>query len=84
MRFAYFYFVAGDPQRVRTVAPQHAEYWRAAALPHYVGGPFSDMSGGLITFDCDSFADAGRLVADDPFRRAHLLERHWLKEWTVE
>jgi uncharacterized protein YciI len=73
-----------DPERVREVAPRHTEYWRALALPHHLGGPFGDLSGGLITFDCDSFAEASRCIADDPFRAAHLLERHWLKEWKVD
>jgi hypothetical protein len=81
MRFAYFYFMRSDPERVREVAPRHAQYWRGRGLPHYLGGPFGDRSGGLITFDCESFLEAGQLIANDPFRAAHLLERHWLKEW---
>lgn len=84
MRFAYFYFMRSDPERVREAAPRHTEYWRALDLKHYLGGPFGDMSGGLITFDCDSFVEAGQLIANDPFRTAHVLERHWLKEWKVD
>lgn len=84
MRFVYFYFMVDAPDRVRTVAPAHAAYWRQLALPEYVGGPFADRSGGLITFAADTFSRAEQLVADDPFAREDLLERHWVKEWMVD
>lgn len=84
MRFVYFYFMVDSPDRVRTVAPAHAAYWRQLALPEYVGGPFADRSGGLITFAADTPARAEQLVADDPFAREDLLQRHWVKEWMVD
>jgi uncharacterized protein YciI len=40
------------------------------------GGPFADRSGGLITFEADSGAEAERLVANDPFLRGDLIDRH--------
>jgi hypothetical protein len=84
MRFLYIYFMTDAPDRVRAAAPEHAAYWRALGLRDYLGGPFADRSGGLITFEADSPEDADRLVGDDPFLRADLLERHWVKEWTPE
>jgi len=54
------------------------------ALQDYAGGPFADRSGGLITFDVASGEEAERLVADDPFLREDLLERHWLKQWMID
>jgi hypothetical protein len=60
MRIAYFYRMTGDPDRVRTMAPQHAEYWRDLGLSGYVGGPFADRSGGLITFEAGSLEAAER------------------------
>ncbi|HEY5985609.1 MAG TPA: hypothetical protein VIV12_04385 [Streptosporangiaceae bacterium] len=33
MRIAYFYWMKDDPDRVRTMAPQHARYWRDLGLP---------------------------------------------------
>jgi uncharacterized protein YciI len=84
MRFAYGYVMADRPERVREVAPVHAAYWRAASLEHYLGGPFGDRTGGLITFDVETRELAERLASGDPFRRAGLLKSHWLKEWAVE
>ena len=84
MRFLYVYFMRRDPDRVRATAPTHAEYWRGLALRDYLGGPFADRSGGLITFAAASVEEAARLVADDPFLRDGLVARHWVKEWLVE
>jgi hypothetical protein len=39
----------------------------ALELSGYLGGPFSDHSGGLILFEGDSLGHAQRLVARDPF-----------------
>jgi uncharacterized protein len=84
MRVAYFYLMTDEPDRVRAVAPQHAAYWRGLAATGYLGGPFTDRSGGLITFETDSSETAERLVADDPFLRNGLVESHWLKEWIID
>ena len=87
MRFAYVYFMAETadaPERVRETVPRHVAYWRGHPLAHYVGGPFADRSGGLITFEARSAAEADTLVANDPFVRAGVLARHWTKEWAVE
>ena len=84
MRFSYVYFMKPEPDRVRAVAADHAAYWRGLALQGYVGGPFVDRTGGLITFDHDSEPEAERLAAGDPFRREGLLEQHWLKVWATE
>ena len=81
-RFAYFYFMKADPDRVRVVAPSHASYWRELGLAHYLGGPFEDRTGGLITFDADDAAQAQRAVREDPFVLEGLVEAHWLKQWT--
>ncbi len=84
MRFLYFYLMRDAPERVRAAAPKHASYWRQLHLNGYRGGPFADRSGGLITFETGSRAAAEALVADDPFLREHLLERHWVKEWLLD
>jgi hypothetical protein len=62
----------------------HAAYWRRLAVPGYLGGPFADRSGGLITFEVDSRERAEQLVSDDPFDRQDLLQSRWLKEWTPD
>jgi uncharacterized protein YciI len=84
MRFLYFYLMKAAPDRVRDVAPRHAAYWRDLGLPAYLGGPFADRSGGLITFEAESTADAEALVASDPFVREGLLDHRWVKEWMLE
>jgi uncharacterized protein YciI len=84
MRFSYFYFMKQDPDRVRAVAPQHAAHWHGLGLRAYLGGPFADRSGGLITFEARSHEEAEQLVANDPFVREGLLESRWVKEWQVE
>jgi hypothetical protein len=84
MRIAYLYWMKDDPDRVRTIAPQHASYWRDLGLPGYVGGPFADRSGGLITFEAGSLEAAERIVAADPFVREELLDSSVLKQWMPE
>jgi uncharacterized protein YciI len=83
-RFAYFYLMKDDPDRVRAIAPRHASYWKELGLAHYLGGPFEDRTGGLITFDADDLAEAQRAVLDDPFLLELLVEAHWLKPWTPD
>jgi uncharacterized protein YciI len=84
MRILYFYVMSDAPDRVRAVAPRHATYWRDLGLGHYLGGPFADRSGGLITFEASSISEAGQLVADDPFVQEDLLERRWVKQWAID
>lgn len=69
MRFLFFYLMAEDTDRVGEVAPRHAAYWHRLAPSAYLGGPFADRSGGLITFEADTPARAEQLVTDDPFLR---------------
>ena len=84
MRAVYFYLMKEDPERIRSIAPGHATYWQALGLPSYLGGPFADRSGGLLTFDCGSIQDATKAVASDPFVTESLVESSWLKEWRPE
>ena len=80
--YVYFYFMADEPARVRSAAPRHTEHWHALDLQDYRGGPFSDRSGGLITFVVDDVGQAESAVAEDPFVREGLISRYWLREWT--
>jgi hypothetical protein len=61
MRFLYFYLMKDAPARVQATAPGHAAYWHDLGLRDYLGGPFADRSGGLITFHADSGVEAERL-----------------------
>jgi uncharacterized protein YciI len=80
-RFAYVYFNRSAPDRVGPVVPAHVQYWHAADLPEYRGGPFADRSGGLITFGAADLAAAAAIVVQDPFVLEDLIEQSWLKEW---
>jgi uncharacterized protein YciI len=84
MRIVYSYTMREEPDRVRTAAPQHAAFWRRLDARGYIGGPFADRSGGLITFEADSNEEAERLIAADPFVQQDLLEASWMKEWITE
>ena len=80
-RFAYFYFMSDEPQRVRATAPLHAAYWRDLQPANYEGGPFDDRSGGLITFTAADVDEAEAAVLSDPFLTEGLLAERWLKRW---
>jgi hypothetical protein len=67
MRIAYSYSMKQELDRVRTVAPQHGTYWDDLGLPNYLGGPYADESGGMITFEADSLEAATRIIAADTF-----------------
>jgi uncharacterized protein YciI len=83
-RYVFLYLMKQEAERVRTIAPDHAAYWKALGLRGYLGGPFANRDGGLITFEADEREDAERAVAGDPFVLADLLHQHWMKEWLTE
>jgi uncharacterized protein YciI len=64
--------------------PAHVRYWQNANLDGYVGGPFADRLGGLITFLATSLEQAERIVSGDPFVLEDLIIEKWLKEWLPE
>jgi uncharacterized protein YciI len=84
MRIVHFYSMRPEPDRVRAIAPEHVAYWHGLTLRGYLGGPFADRSGGLITFEADSVHEAELVVAGDPFVREELLESSVVKEWVAE
>lgn len=83
-RFVYFYFVRREPARIQSVVPAHVAYWRELNLNDYMGGPFVDQSGGLITFETESLEEATRIIMNDPLVLDDLIENKWIKEWVVE
>ncbi|HET7516480.1 MAG TPA: YciI family protein [Actinomycetes bacterium] len=83
-RFAYLYFMKDDPDGVRATVGRHVAYWHQLRLPGYLGGPFQDRTGGLITFQAEDDERARRAVDADPFMQEGLLEAHWLKQWTPQ
>ncbi len=78
---AFFYFMKNEPDRVRKAVPHHIAYWENARLEKYLGGPFADKTGGLISFEAPSLAEAAAIIEKDPFVIHGLLEKKWVKEW---
>jgi uncharacterized protein YciI len=83
-RFAYFYFMSGDPDRVHATVPRHVAHWKGLGLTDYLGGPFEDRTGGLITFRANDLAEAQRAVETDPFVTDGLVSSYLLKKWIPE
>lgn len=83
-RFAYFYLMKDDPDGVRAAVPGHVSHWHDLRPAGYLGGPFEDRTGGLITFAAEDSAEAERAVDEDPFVRRGLLSAYWIKEWMPE
>lgn len=83
-RFVYFYFNRNEPDKVRQVVPAHVQYWQAANLNGYIGGPFGDRTGGLISFLASNLEEATNIVQQDPFVLEGLIEQKWIKEWLLE
>jgi len=83
-RFAFIYFMKKDAENIRSVVPQHIEYWKHINLGKYSGGPFSDRTGGLITFEAENLEEAMQITSDDPFVLEGLIENKWVKEWIAE
>ncbi|HAK89987.1 MAG TPA: hypothetical protein DHV16_06400 [Nitrospiraceae bacterium] len=83
-QFAFFYFMKKEPEKIKDAVPLHIEYWHKLKLSKYLGGPFADRTGGMITFEAESVDDANRIIINDPFVIQDLLESNWIKEWVVE
>lgn len=83
-RFAFFYSMKKEPEKIRITVPLHIEYWKSCSLQGYEGGPFADRTGGLITFETEGIEKATSIIMNDPFVFQGLLESKWVKEWAVE
>jgi uncharacterized protein YciI len=83
-RFIYFYFNRNEPEKIRQVVPAHVQYWKTANPKGYLGGPFADRTGGLISFVAASLKEATEIILQDPFILEDLIDQKWIKEWIVE
>lgn len=82
-RFVYFYLMKNEPEKIQSAVPLHVEYWKKCNPKGYMGGPFADRSGGLITFETDGLEEATRMIMSDPFVLGDVLENKWIREWSV-
>jgi uncharacterized protein YciI len=83
-QFAYLYLMRADGEGVSQAVPDHVAHWRGLGLDDYVGGPFEDRTGGLITFRAKASSRAEQAVATDPFVSRGLVQAYWLKRWRPE
>lgn len=83
-RFVYFYFNRNEPEKIRLIVPAHVRYWKTANVKDYMGGPFSDRTGGLISFIAPSLQEATEIILQDPFVTEDLIAQKWIKEWVPE
>jgi uncharacterized protein YciI len=83
-RFLYFYFNRNEPDKIRKVVPAHVRYWQTLNPKGYMGGPFTDRTGGLISFVASSLEEAEETIRGDPFVLEDLIEQRWIKEWLLE
>lgn len=82
--FLYFYFNRNEPEKIKQIVPAHVQYWKAANLKGYMGGPFADRTGGLIAFVASSMEEATEIIQRDPFVVEDLIDHKWIKEWILE
>ena len=83
-RFVYFYFNRTELEKIRQAVPDHVQYWKTANPQGYIGGPFADRTGGLISFVASNLEDATKLILRDPFILEDLIAEKWIKEWIPE
>jgi len=73
-----------NPKKIRQMVPAHVQYWKMANLKGYMGGPFADRTGGLISFVASSLEEATAIILQDPFVLEDLIAEKWIKDWIVE
>lgn len=83
-RFVYFYFNRNDPEKIRQIVPAHVQYWKTANLKGYMGGPFGDRTGGLISFAASNLQEATDIILQDPFILEDLVAEKWIKAWNPD
>ncbi len=83
-RFVFFYFMKKEPEKIKAAVPAHIEYWTNLRLNKYLGAPFADRTGGLITYEAKDMDQAEKITGNDPFVVQGLLESKWIKEWVVK
>ena len=83
-RFIFFYVNRNEPDKIKRVVPAHIDYWKNSGVKDYLGGPFGDRTGGLISFVASSLEEANEVILGDPFILEDLIAEKRIKEWIVE
>lgn len=82
-KFLFFYLMKNKANEIKLNAPKHSLYWKSKNLNSYEGGPFSDFSGGCITFSTVNMKTAQDLIMNDPFMIKGCIREYWIKEWLI-
>jgi len=84
--FILFYdYVPNMEVRRTPVRPAHFEHTKSwiAQGKLQLGGAYSDISGAIITFECDSIHEVEEFYKNDPYYKEGLVTDVKIKEWTV-
>ncbi len=82
-QYVFFYFTDSNNDNIETIIKKHIEYWKGKQPENYKGGPFSDRSGGMISFTAENFEAAENLALGDPFVIEKVIKKSWIKEWIL-
>lgn len=82
-KFVYVYSMVDKPERIEQLRSQHLTYWKEQNVKNFIGGTFSDNSGGLITFETDDYGNALGIAACDPYVLGNVVAVGKIKEWVV-
>jgi uncharacterized protein YciI len=81
--FVFCYFMNFDPAELKTLIPEQIEYCQHYAPENFIGGPFKDRSGGMLSFSAPDLDAATAICENDPFVKKGLVNQYWVKEWLV-
>ena len=80
--FAFVYFMKDTPHKIREVVPYHVDYWNHNRPERYVGGPFADRTGGLISFEASSQSRKRAALSTMTLSVSmDCSKTSWIKEW---
>jgi len=67
---------------IRPAHFEHTKSWIAQGKLQ-LGGAYSDISGAIITFECDSINEVEEFYKSDPYYKEGLVTDVKIKEWNV-
>jgi len=85
--FILFYdYVPNMGERRTPIRPAHLEYtkpWIAQGKLQLGGAFTADLSGAIITFECDSIQEVEEFYKNDPYYKGGLVTDVKIKEWSI-
>jgi len=85
--FILFYdYVPNMGERRTPIRPAHFEYakqWVAQGKLQFGGAFTADLSGAIITFECDSIQEVEEFYKNDPYYKSGLITDVKIKEWSI-